>query len=77
MHARPKIERGLRMEVYRNDMVVTDLNTGMKYEGEAIGYIDFNNGEIGIQWGDDLEAETDGVLDLYDCKIEMVYSNEE
>lgn len=60
------------MEIGRDNLKITDLKTGQTYTGETISYIDFNNEELGIYSGTAGYDDSDGVIDLSNCKIELI-----
>lgn len=60
------------MEIGRNNIKITDLKSGQIYTGEEIAYIDFNNEELGIYSGMAGYDDSDGVIDLSNCKIELI-----
>ncbi len=64
------------MELFRQNIIVTDEETGLISIGEEIAYIDFANEEIGIYVGTPGYDDSDGVLDLYNCKIEILSDEE-
>jgi len=64
------------MELFRQNIIVTDEETGFISIGEEIAYIDFANEEIGIHVGTPGYDDSDGVLDLYNCKIEILSDEE-
>lgn len=64
------------MKLYRQNIKVTDSETGTTYIGEEISYIDFVNEEIGFYVGTPGYDDADGVLDLYNCDIEILSDEE-
>lgn len=61
------------MELFRQNIKVTDEETGAIFIGEEILYIDFANDELGYYVG---SLDADGVLDLCNCKIEILSDEE-
>ena len=64
------------MKLYRQNIKVTDNETGTIYIGEEISYIDFGNEEIGFYVGTPGYDDADGVLDLNNCKIDILSAEE-
>ncbi len=64
------------MKLHRQNIKVTDNETGTTYIGEEISYIDFGNEEIGFYVGMSGYDDADGVLDLYNCDIEILSDEE-
>lgn len=64
------------MKLYRQNIKVTDNETGTTYIGEEISYIDFANEEIGFYVGTPGYDDADGVLDLNNCEIEVLSDTE-
>lgn len=64
------------MNLYRQNIKVTDNETGTTYIGEEISYIDFGNEEIGFYVGTPGYDDADGVLDLNNCEIEVLPDTE-